>query len=132
MEGGDSDRFGHSVAISGDAVVVGAYLDDFGSNQNQEGSAYIIDRITPPPAPFSPCETEIEVNITTDQPDADIDDDVCDVDENTSGEQCSLRAAIETANAKDGPDEISFNIDRSRPAHDLPGNRSCPPLRIRY
>ncbi|MBP7476841.1 MAG: FG-GAP repeat protein, partial [Pyrinomonadaceae bacterium] len=109
------DNFGHSVAISENAVLVGADDDDFGSTQTREGSAYVIDRTTAPPPPFSPCETEIEVNITTDQPDADIDDDVCDVDANEPDQQCSMRAAIETANAKAGPDEISFNIEGAGP-----------------
>ncbi len=41
-DGAAGDRFGRSVAISGDTVVVGAYLDDDkGSNS---GSAYIYDR----------------------------------------------------------------------------------------
>ncbi|MEQ1643836.1 MAG: hypothetical protein ABL959_10360, partial [Pyrinomonadaceae bacterium] len=114
-DGQPSDDFGYSVAISSDAIIIGARLDDPGSIHTQEGSSYVIDRITAPPPPFNPCETEIEVTITTDQPDADIEDDVCDVDENTSGEQCSMRAAIETANAKAGPDEISFNIDGAGP-----------------
>ncbi|MBP7475842.1 MAG: hypothetical protein KA810_11340, partial [Pyrinomonadaceae bacterium] len=125
-DGQPSDFFGYSVAISSDVIFVGATYDDFGSNnQTNEGSAWAIDRTTAEPPPFNPCETEIEVNITTDQPDADIDDDVCDVDENESGEQCSLRAAIETANAKAGPDEISFNIPGAgahtiSPATELP------------
>ena len=38
----DSDYFGYSVSISGDYVVIGAYLDDIGGNSNQ-GSAYIFE-----------------------------------------------------------------------------------------
>ena len=34
------DRFGFSVAVSGDTVVAGAYLDDVGANMDQ-GSAYV-------------------------------------------------------------------------------------------
>ncbi|HZL95706.1 MAG TPA: FG-GAP repeat protein, partial [Vicinamibacterales bacterium] len=37
------DFFGVSVAVSGDTVAVGAYLDDIGSNVNQ-GSAYVFTR----------------------------------------------------------------------------------------
>ncbi|PHS64797.1 MAG: hypothetical protein COB12_07725 [Flavobacterium sp.] len=44
----DGDRFGYSVAISGDYVIVGAYTEDddeFGSNPlNFAGSAYIFER----------------------------------------------------------------------------------------
>ncbi len=110
-DGSNGDRFGNSVAISENAVLVGADDDDFGSTQTREGSAYAIDRVTLPPPPLpSPCEDDIEVNITSDQADADLEDDECDVDLIMQGKQCSLRAAIQTANAKEGPDEILFNI----------------------
>ena len=42
-DGGDSDAFGYSVAISGSNVIVGAYLDNVGANQDQ-GSAYVFVR----------------------------------------------------------------------------------------
>jgi uncharacterized protein (DUF2345 family) len=42
-DGEAGDRFGYSVAISGDTVVVGAYGDDIGSNADQ-GSAYVFVR----------------------------------------------------------------------------------------
>lgn len=110
-DGQPSDGFGSGVAISPDTIIVGAPYDDLGSTQTNEGSAWAIDRVTaaPPPA-SSPCDEDIEVNITTDEPDADLEDDLCDVNVNQSGLQCSLRAAIQTANAKEGPDEIKFNI----------------------
>ncbi len=41
--GAASDSFGHSIAISGETVVVGAYLDDVGPNADQ-GSAYVFVR----------------------------------------------------------------------------------------
>ncbi|MEO6391405.1 MAG: FG-GAP-like repeat-containing protein [Pyrinomonadaceae bacterium] len=44
-DGGADDRFGNSVAISGDTVVVGSPLDDIGANVDQ-GSAYIFVRGT--------------------------------------------------------------------------------------
>ncbi|MBK8464960.1 MAG: hypothetical protein IPL32_03940 [Chloracidobacterium sp.] len=101
-----NDDFGFSAAISPDAVIIGSRFDLAGV-----GSAYAIDRTTQAPPPSSsPCEDDIEVNIVTDQPDIDLEDDVCDVDKGQSGNQCSLRAAIETANANEGPDEILFNI----------------------
>src|SRR5207247_2438966 len=42
-DGAASDEFGCSVAISGDTVVVGAYLDNVGANTDQ-GSAYVFVR----------------------------------------------------------------------------------------
>jgi hypothetical protein len=42
-DGAASDYLGNSVAVSGDRVVVGAYIDDIGSNANQ-GSAYVFEK----------------------------------------------------------------------------------------
>lgn len=42
-DGAANDRFGSSVAISGDTAVVGAYGDDIGANADQ-GSAYVFKR----------------------------------------------------------------------------------------
>ncbi len=42
-DGAASERFGSSVAMTGDTVVVGAYGDDVGANTNQ-GSAYVFVR----------------------------------------------------------------------------------------
>ncbi|MEZ5424443.1 MAG: FG-GAP repeat protein [Pyrinomonadaceae bacterium] len=42
-DGVANDQFGSSVAISGDVAIVGAYLDDVGTNSNQ-GSAYVFTR----------------------------------------------------------------------------------------
>ncbi|MEY3231023.1 MAG: hypothetical protein RL689_1112, partial [Planctomycetota bacterium] len=41
--GAASDRFGYSVAISGDTAIVGVYFDDVGANADQ-GSAYVFVR----------------------------------------------------------------------------------------
>jgi hypothetical protein len=50
------------------------------------------------------------VNNTSNDSDANTADDLCDTDLATSGNQCSLRAAIEQANATAGTDTIAFNI----------------------
>ncbi|MFN9993199.1 MAG: FG-GAP repeat protein, partial [Phycisphaerales bacterium] len=42
-DGAIGDGFGYAVAISGDTVIVGAYLDDVGANPEQ-GSAYVFVR----------------------------------------------------------------------------------------
>ncbi len=56
------------------------------------------------------CEIGFVVNINTDESDPNPADGICDVDLGTTGEQCSLRAAIETTNAIAGTDFISFDI----------------------
>ncbi len=48
------------------------------------------------------------VNLTTDQPDANIADGICDVDLATTGSQCTLRAAVEQANVLASDDVITF------------------------
>jgi hypothetical protein len=67
------------------------------------------------------------VNLTSDEPDASTADNVCDADLVTNGEQCTLRAAIEQANAYPGtdPDVIRFDIPgkgihRIAPSDSLP------------
>ncbi len=42
-DGAADDQFGHSVALWGDRALVGAYMHDFGANNNQ-GSAYVFTR----------------------------------------------------------------------------------------
>ena len=49
---------------------------------------------------------DIDVNSTTDQQDADTGDGVCDADTGTAGLQCTLRAAVQHANASPGLDLI--------------------------
>jgi CSLREA domain-containing protein len=55
------------------------------------------------------------VNSTGDEPDASAGDNSCDVDTSTPEEQCTLRAAIQDANANGTtvPDFIAFNIPGS-------------------
>ena len=65
------------------------------------------------------------VTTTGDEPDADLADPVCDVDDAASGNQCTLRAAIQEANATPGTDLIHFAIPGGgvrtiRPASALP------------
>jgi hypothetical protein len=54
--------------------------------------------------------TTFTVNDTSDAPDAFTTSNTCDHDVFTSGDQCSLRAAIQQANATTGADAINFNI----------------------
>jgi hypothetical protein len=52
----------------------------------------------------------IVVTETADGEDAAPDDGICDGDAGTVGAQCTLHAAIQTANAKAGADEIRFDV----------------------
>jgi hypothetical protein len=54
--------------------------------------------------------TTFVVNDKFDSSDEDLTDNVCDVAVLIAGEQCTLRAAIEQANATSGADTINFNI----------------------
>jgi hypothetical protein len=65
------------------------------------------------------------VTTTGDEPDADLTDPFCDVDAAASDTQCTVRAAIQEANATPGNDTIAFNIPGGgvqtiRPASALP------------
>src|SRR5215203_2298908 len=69
----------------------------------------IVGLLAPPAQAFG----TFTVNRTGDQPDADTTTPACDINTTISGNQCSLRAAIEQANANDNPlevDRINFNI----------------------
>ena len=54
--------------------------------------------------------TTFTVNSTADAPDAFTTSNTCDTDVFTSGDQCTLRAAIQQANATAGADTINFAI----------------------
>ena len=54
--------------------------------------------------------TTFTVNDTRDSPDASTASSTCDIDVFTVGDQCTLRAAIQQANAIPGADTINFNI----------------------
>ncbi|MCA1624130.1 MAG: hypothetical protein LC778_10085 [Acidobacteria bacterium] len=53
---------------------------------------------------------DFTVNLTTDQHDANTGDGICDIDLAIAGEQCSLRAAVEQANALASNDRVLFNL----------------------
>ena len=54
--------------------------------------------------------TTFTVNSTADAPDASTASNTCDTDVFTNGDQCTLRAAIQQANATAGADTINFAI----------------------
>lgn len=102
-DGAPGDNFGRRVALSGSKVVFGSPFAEIGGIDDQ-GAAYTVV------IGSDLCDISIIVNRTTDESDDDIDDDVCDIDENTLEQECTLRAAIETANARAGRDIITFDI----------------------
>ena len=59
--------------------------------------------------PAHASSTTFTVNSTADLSDLDTTDDVCDTDA-AAGRRCTLRAAIEQANATSGADIINFHI----------------------
>jgi hypothetical protein len=71
--------------------------------------------------------TIFTVNSTGDAGDADTTDDICDSDAGTANEQCTLRAAIQQANATSGPDEIHFSIPGSG-VHTISPDPDLPPI----
>lgn len=56
------------------------------------------------------CADPIVVNVTGDAHDEDLLDQTCDVDGDTSGLQCTLRAAMEEAESQPGTNAITFDI----------------------
>lgn len=67
---------------------------------------------TPTATPLSTSNPAVVVNIVGDAPDADLADGIC---ETTIPGECSLRAAIQQANAAAGADAILFNIPGGGP-----------------
>ncbi|MBX3292164.1 MAG: right-handed parallel beta-helix repeat-containing protein [Acidobacteria bacterium] len=61
------------------------------------------------------CVVPIVVNVTNDLPDNSPANGICDVDLSTPGLQCSLRGAIQTAQAMTGPKVIHFAIPGGGP-----------------
>ncbi len=74
-------------------------------------------------AAHAPLVGLIVVNSTSDADNLDPNTG-CDTDAATPGEQCSLRAAIQRANALAGDDEINFNIPSTQP-NCSPGGEHC-------
>ena len=77
------------------------------ANRNKSG-VEMPARLDSPPTPL-PALT-LTVNTLSDQADASVGNSICDVDTATSGEQCTLRAAIQEANAVVGADTIGFSV----------------------
>lgn len=70
------------------------------------------------------------VNLLTDESDADTGDGLCDIDLSTPDDQCTLRAAIQQANASAGVDDIGFQIADPTIAPTIPLPTITDPLNI--
>ena len=118
---GTADISSTPYALSGDTVTyapVGRFtgVDTFGFAATDG-----VEQSNPATFTVNVLALGFTVNSTGDGPDADTGDGACD----DGGGRCTLRAAIEQANAIVGPDSISFNIPGSgahtiRPASALP------------
>jgi Tol biopolymer transport system component len=99
----DGTKIGfHQVGSSGNGIHV---MDADGSNPDE-----VI-----PSASFGSWavgETGLTVNTAADDGDTDDQDSRCDSDDSKDGDQCTLRAAIQEANAREGADTIEFNIKK--------------------
>ena len=93
------------------------FYDDIATVPAGGGAFTVLDAATEDPYTtdnrypvWQPKVDKIVVNETGDESDAAAAGNTCDTDAATSGLQCTLRAAIETANEGDG-DAITFDLD---------------------
>ncbi|MBI3951810.1 MAG: hypothetical protein HY314_15280 [Acidobacteria bacterium] len=129
---GEGERFIDEIAVMTDSsgtasfmfrLLVTVPLGQFitatataGNNTSEFSQCIEVVQGVPPP---------LVVNQTGDQSDADLSDHICETDPVTPGIQCTLRAAIEQANANSGlPETINFNI----PGGGVPTIRPQQPL----
>ena len=102
---GVTDQFGYSVGLVDGQILVGAPKDDTGATD--AGAAHLFEGI----ATFT-------VDSVLDTGDSNPGDGVCD----DGGGNCTLRAAIEEANALAGADRIHFDIPGGGPHTFIPGS----------
>ncbi|MCP3935197.1 MAG: hypothetical protein GY708_07475, partial [Actinomycetia bacterium] len=109
----DNDRFGHSAAGIGDldgdgtiGLMIGAYQDDDGGTDR--GAVYVLD-----------LTGSVVVNSTGDSSDAIPGDGFCDTGGTNSAADpaCTLRAAIEEANASLVVSKIAFDMPAGEAGH---------------
>jgi CSLREA domain-containing protein len=77
------------------------------ANTNQSGGE-MLARLDSPATPLA--ALTLTVNTLGDQADASVGNGICDVDSGTAGDQCTLRAAIQEANATFAADTIDFSV----------------------
>ncbi|MEL7168025.1 MAG: hypothetical protein AAGN64_01620, partial [Bacteroidota bacterium] len=95
--GGEGSDGGHPKVSADGQVVIGV-------GQSFSGQAIIWRAVLAPP-------DDLIVNDAGDDEDADLSDGRCDTDAAATGDQCTLRAALQEANARDGADLVAFDLD---------------------
>ncbi|MGI8786189.1 MAG: carboxypeptidase regulatory-like domain-containing protein, partial [Pyrinomonadaceae bacterium] len=109
-------NFTSSASVSANSAITATATDGYGSTSEFSCAAGQCTNGFSSPEEYmqSPledsCIAPIVVNVNTDDADANTADGVCDTDVNTPDLQCSLRAAIQEANARAGFSLINFNI----------------------
>lgn len=109
--------FATSVSVPAGQVITATATDVFGNTSEFSATAgssaatfeELIDLVP------QTCALAIKVNVSTDQPDENPNDSLCDVDTSNEGLQCSLRAAIQEAEARAGYQRIIFEIPGAGP-----------------
>jgi len=105
--------------IIGGPFIGGNYYSDWiGTDENKDGftdmpRVIYEDSFAQPPAVIKdnlPLYAQLTVNRATDEEDANVADGKCDIDTSTAGDQCTLRAVIQTTNAQAGENTVIFNI----------------------
>ncbi|MEZ4701676.1 MAG: T9SS type A sorting domain-containing protein [Rhodothermales bacterium] len=112
-------QFYPPTAISDDGLTIA------GSGVNAAGfnEAYLLKLA-------GPSQEDLVVNDTRDLEDDSASDEVCDVDANEAGEQCTLRAAIQEANRRGGG-TITFDLPGSAVPSIQIGDVGLPPVESR-
>ncbi|OQX00335.1 MAG: hypothetical protein BWK80_62080, partial [Desulfobacteraceae bacterium IS3] len=109
----NTDKSSGPNIIGGPSIGGNYYSNWGGADANNDGftdAPYVISDDPVLIQDNLPLYAPLVVNTATDEDDANLSDGRCDTDTSTSGDQCSLRAAIQTANARTGDDVIIFNI----------------------
>lgn len=94
-------------AIAVVALLASRSIPTTHANRNRP-SGHVLARLNTSAAP--PAALTLIVNTLGDQADASPADGICDTNSGTTGDQCTLRAAIQGANATVGSDSITFSL----------------------
>ena len=97
-----------TLSVSGDYYVT-VYTPSYNGypSRNTEGCNSVSGSV-PVHISITSTSNALVVNTTGDEPDADLTDGVCDANLSSGGNQCTLRAAIQEANKREGEDTITF------------------------
>jgi len=111
-----------TLSVSGDYYVT-VYTPSYNGypSRNTEGCNSVSGSV-PVHISITSTSNALVVNTTGDEPDADLTDGVCDANLSSDGNQCTLRAAIQEANKREGEDTITFesSVSSISPEKSLP------------